>query len=159
MLENQVSFCLNLEKMETKLFLVTEIEGKGLGCVAQKHIKRGTLILREQPCLLLQPGLKNTKYFDDAFHGYEQMDNDQKDMFFDLANCYNGQIEVLTSYLKENPKLYAEDIAQKVIQITDTNGCHNGVFLEVSRFNHSCVSNAEQFWNEDVNARDVRAIR
>ena len=76
--------------MDTKLFLVTEIEGKGLGCVAQKHIKRGTLILREQPCLLLQPGLKNTKYFDDAFHGYEKMDNDQKDMFFDLAHCYDG---------------------------------------------------------------------
>ena len=71
------------------------------------------MILREQPCLLLQPGLKNTKYFDDAFHGYEKMDNDQKDMFFDLANCYDGQIEVLTSYLKENPKLYSEDIAQK----------------------------------------------
>ena len=66
---------------------------------------------------------------------------------------------VLTSYLKENPKLYTEDIAQKVIQIIDTNGFHNGVFLESSRFNHSCVSNAEQFWNEDVNARDVRAIR
>ena len=145
--------------METKLFLVTEIEGKGLGCVAQKHIKCGTLILREKPCLLLKPGLKNTKYFDDAFHGYEKMDNDQKDMFFDLANCYDGQIEVLTSYLKENPKLYADDIAQKVIQIIDTNGFHNGVFLESSRFNHSCVSNAEQFWNEDVNRRDVRAIR
>ena len=84
--------------MDTKLFLVTEIEGKGLGCVAQKNIKRGTLILREQPCLLLQPGLKNTKYFDDAFHGYEQMNNDQKDKFFDLANCYDGQIEVLTRF-------------------------------------------------------------
>ena len=28
--------------METKLFLVTEIEGKGLGCVAQNCIKPGT---------------------------------------------------------------------------------------------------------------------
>jgi hypothetical protein len=149
--------------MESKIFLVTKIEGKGLGCVAQKEINPGTLILRERPCLVLQPGLGSdnfdTQYFDDVFHAYEQMDNDQKDMFFELANCYDGRIETLTNYLKENPKSYSEDVAQKIIQIICINRFHNGVCLEMSRFNHACVSNAEYFWNEDVNARDITAIR
>ena len=145
--------------MEEKLFLVVNIEGKGLGCIAKKNIEEGTLILREKPCLLLQPGLKNSKYFDNAFESYEKMDNDQKDKFFQLANCYDSPILSLTNYLKENQKPYSEEIAQKVIQIIDTNGFHNGAFLEMSRFNHSCSSNAEHFWNVDSNTRDARAIK
>jgi hypothetical protein len=78
--------------MESKIFLVTKIEGKGLGCV-----KPGTLILREKPCFVLQPGLGSDNF--------------------------------------------------------DTQ------YLIMSRFNHACVSNAEYFWNEDVKARDITAIR
>ena len=83
--------------MESKIFDVTKIERKGLGCVAQKQINPGTLILREKPCFVLQPGLGSDNF--------------------------------------------------------DTQ------YLIMSRFNHACVSNAEYFWNEDVNARDITAIR
>ena len=256
------------DKMEQKLFQVTGIEGKGLGCVAQKDIKRGTLILMEKPCLLQNANLKilDKEYFDDAFQSYEKMDNKQKDQFFKLANNYkqieetniypddkmnvfleylkenpklysesvaleviqvtetnyikrgtlvlmekpcllqnsnlkildkdyfddafqayegmdidqkeqffklannykhiketnlypDDKMKVLLEYLKENPKLYSESVALKVIQVTETNTFNNGVCLELSRFNHSCVSNAEHCWNEDVKTRDVRAIR
>ena len=162
--------------MESKLFFVTEfgpeIEEKGLGCVAQKKIKRGTLILREKPCLLQNintTGNLDKDYFDDIFTAYEKMDNYQRDRFFELANFHDhieennvyhiARREVYLTYLEENPKPYPEGVALKVLQIVDTNGFHNGVCLEMSRFNHSCVSNAEYFWNEDVNARDVRAIK
>ena len=37
------------------MFCLTEVKGKGLGFVALKKIKLGTLILREEPCLLLHP--------------------------------------------------------------------------------------------------------
>lgn len=256
------------DKMEQKLFRVTGIEGKGLGCVAQRDIKRGTLILMEKPCLLQNANLKilDKEYFDDAFQSYEKMDNEQKDQFFKLANNYkqieetniypddkmnvfleylkenpklysesvaleviqvtetnyikrgtlilmetpcllqdsnlkildkdyfddafqayekmdidekeqffklannykhiketslypDDKMKVLLEYLKENPKLYSESVALEVIQVTETNTFNNGVCLELSRFNHSCVSNAEHCWNEDVKTRDVRAIR
>ena len=49
--------------------------------------------------------------------------------------------------------------ALKVMTIMDTNGFHNGVCLKMSRFNHSCQPNAQYFWNEDTNTRDVRALR
>ena len=35
--------------MENQIFEVVEIEGKNLGCVALKDVKKGTLILREKP--------------------------------------------------------------------------------------------------------------
>ena len=162
--------------MESKLFFVTEfgpeIEEKGLGCVAQKKIKRGTLILREKPCLLQNintTGNLDKDYFDDIFTAYEKMDSDQKYKFLGLANAYeyiektnkyhNDKRKVYLNYLREHPKPYPEGVALKVIQITETNRFHNGVYLEMSRFNHSCVSNAEYFWNEDRNTRDVRAIK
>ena len=30
---------------------------------------------------------------------------------------------------------------------------------KVSRFNHSCCANAEHFWNEDLQAREVTALK
>ena len=30
---------------------------------------------------------------------------------------------------------------------------------KVSRFNHSCCANAEHFWNEDLQAREVTAVK
>ena len=76
--------------MESKLYHVTEIEEKELGCVALKEIKRGTLILREKPCLLQNPDLEDLdkNYFDDIFCAYEKMDSDQKYKFLGLANAY-----------------------------------------------------------------------
>ena len=157
--------------MESKIFLITKIEEKGLGCVAQKEIKRGALILREKPCLLQEVGLGSgsyvNDYFADIFKAFEKMNNDQKKAFFELGNCYVQQIEETNdkmqdfiNYLKENPKpSYLKGDALKIIQITETNRFHNGVCLEMSRFNHSCIPNAEYFWNEDTDARDVRAIK
>ena len=162
--------------MESQLYVITEfgpkLEEKGLGCVAKKKIKRGTLILREKPCLLQNintTGNLDKAYFDNIFDAYEKMDSHQKKHFLELANNsehideknvhHIGRNKVYLNYLKENPKSYAEGVALKVIQITETNRFHNGVYLEMSRFNHSCVSNAEYFWNEDRNTRDVRAIK
>ena len=64
------------------------------------------------------------------------------------------------------------EIAVKVVEIKETNSFHNGVCLRMSRskfllynqtetdlllcrFNHSCRANAEHFWNEDLQAREV----
>ena len=52
-----------------------------------------------------------------------------------------------------------QEEALKVIAIMDTNGFHNGVCLKMSRFNHSCQPNAQYFWNEDTNTRDMRTLK
>ena len=49
--------------------------------------------------------------------------------------------------------------AVKVWTIFRTNAFHNGVCLDMSRFNHSCHPNAQHFWNDDAKTRDLRALR
>ena len=49
--------------------------------------------------------------------------------------------------------------AFRVWSIYTTNAFMNGVCLNMSRFNHSCRSNADHFWIDDTNTRDVRAAR
>ena len=36
---------------------------------------------------------------------------------------------------------------------------NNGLFLKISRFNHSCVPVAEFVWNEEKKQQEIRAIR
>ena len=37
--------------------------------------------------------------------------------------------------------------------------CDNGLFLRISRFNHSCVPLAEFVWNAEKRLQEIRAIR
>ena len=53
----------------------------------------------------------------------------------------------------------SKEKAFEVWAIHSTNGFHNGVCLKMSRFNHSCRPNAQYFWNDDTNTRDLRALR
>ena len=45
------------------------------------------------------------------------------------------------------------------LKIYTTNPFHNRVCLNISRFNHSCYSNADYLLNNDTNTRDVRAVK
>ena len=53
----------------------------------------------------------------------------------------------------------SKEKALKVWGIYKTNTFTYGVYLKMSRFNHSCRPNAQYFWNVDTNTRDVRALR
>ena len=39
-----------------------------------------------------------------------------------------------------------------------TNTFEQGVGIQASRFNHSCRSNAEEFWNEKYGATEIRSV-
>ena len=39
-----------------------------------------------------------------------------------------------------------------------TNTFEQGVGIQASRFNHSCRSNAEEFWNEKNGATEIRSV-
>ena len=43
--------------------------------------------------------------------------------------------------------------------IYKTNTFTQGVYLQVSKFNHFCRQNAEIFWNQDSNTAYLRALR
>ena len=48
------------------------------------------------------------------------------------------------------------NIFQEIYGIYTTNEFEMGIGLKSSRFNHSCVSNAQVFWNEKYETRDIR---
>ena len=80
------------------MFRVEEVEGKGKGCLANRRIEVGELILRETPALLLKP--RNDEEVD-SVDGYEVeeesetleaflgMTREQQVEFLELANMYD----------------------------------------------------------------------
>ena len=99
------------------------------------------------------------------------MNDGDKIQFMNLSNKYS----VAKDLWSRNSLKYIEHVrnalnnidlenitieeAVTVCQIVNTNAFENGVCLKISRFNHSCLANAEHFWNEDLKTRDVRAIK
>ena len=59
-----------LTKIMSEYYEVKEIEGKGMGCVALKEIKLGTMILQEKPQLKLKSGSWS---FQDLMVAFQQM--------------------------------------------------------------------------------------
>ena len=153
------------------MFLVTEIEGKGLGCVAKKKIRRGTLILQEKPCLYQTGENIDMGFLRRIIDVYGKMGEEEKKEYLKLSNKYTHDIELVSEKSKMIMKSVktiltrmtltnnSPEFAERIYQICATNAFHNGVCLKMSRFNHSCVPNAEYFWNSDTETRDLRAIR
>merc|ERR1712012_26890 len=54
---------------------------------------------------------------------------------------------------------FINDLSLKVYSIYETNKFNGGVAIQASRFNHSCVSNAENIWNENDSTIQFRASK
>ena len=151
--------------------------GKGVGMVATKKIKLGTLIIRESPQLLVDLSVnedfldKSSRNIRNTVKSFMQMKQTDKDIFMKLFNKFSVNERLLSvTSLKyiEHAKNALENMdlvdismeeAIAVCQRVNTNAFDNGVCLNISRFNHSCLANAEHFWNDDLETRDVRAIK
>ena len=164
------------------MYSVRNVDRKGMGCIANHKIKRGTLIEKEEPVLKMPPGLKEKMlnnyvgFAQIVIDKFNKMEKNCKEGYLKLCNKLNmldPNLPNIDEIQKEIPKwnvtllrdfsvLNLGDIdvetAVEVSQIFDTNAFHNGMFLKMSRFNHSCVSNAEYFWNEKENVREIRSI-
>jgi len=133
----------------SSLYKVTEIEGKGLGCVAISDIKKGSLILMEKPQLCVETEEREwssmwikslLEYF------YEMIKADQLE-YMTLDNNFKKviakEIEIVKfeiAKIEQDPEK-AEEIL-KILGIYSTNIFQGGVCLKGSRFNHSCQPNA-----------------
>ena len=145
------------------------LPGKGVGCVAITKIKKGTLVVREKPILLLdrRPG----SYLARVTTAFLAMAPKEQEGYLALANKYSINESRWSDYSNEFKKVRDQEMKSfgtgklsgetitSVWQILETNSFNNGVCLKISRFNHSCRPNAEFFWNHDTGTRDVRAVR
>ena len=160
-------------RMDSVYHVVKIDEEKGLGCVALNDIKKGTLILQEKPqCFqsandLSDEGLIKVKGLIKAYNG---MNKDDQEEYLKLHNKFKN-LDFLCNedrkHLKDQRKYLQEflfmspdqiDWFQKIYGIYNSNAFEMGLGLKSSRFNHSCVSNAEAYWNEKCELREIRAI-
>ena len=150
----------------TQVFEVKKIDGKGLGWVANKDIKRGSVIFSENPQLELSLEQKDAKSMEINFNpnwvekvmsSFNRMNKTDQDEYMKLSNSFDNiqflipqhrmilqkEIEnrktVISS--KEPDKNKVEEIL-KILDICETNSYPQGVYIKISRLNHSCRPNA-----------------
>jgi len=148
------------------VYKVTEIEGKGLGCVATVDIEKGSLILTENPQISGNDEEENwlsSKWIKSLLKSFNRMKKADQIEYMALHNKYNnfqdsqnveqielskekiieGAIKILKleiCKIEQNPEKAAEIL--KICCIYSTNAFPSGVKIKTSRFNHSCESNA-----------------
>jgi hypothetical protein len=154
-----------LERVSTAdtLYSEEDVAGKGVGCIASKDIKKGSLILRETPILILN--VASVKEILGTFMKMSEEDQEKYMMLNDAFYGDNTSDQWLSQWSNETTMEMdmSKDQASKVLNIYRTNSFENGVYhgvcLKMSRFNHSCCSNAHLFWNVDTRTNDIRAMR
>ena len=142
------------------LYKVDEIQGKGLGWIALRDIKVGTLIYKEKP--QFAPYLAN----DNVLQAFFAMSKNDQQEFLKLSNIFLD----LDSLPDERKKLYFDcknlaesqrnfdsDLVLKIMGIYVTNRfkVNDAIGIKVSRINHSCGPNSQHF----KNAEDEMEIR
>jgi hypothetical protein len=169
------------------VYKVTEIEGKGLGCVATVDIEKGSLILTENPqiCGNTEEKEGNSKWIKSLLKSFKRIKKADQHEYMALHNKYNNfqdsqnveyhgeQIELLRGIMErdinnwkleickieQNPEKAAEIL--KICCIYSTNSFPSGVRIKTSRFNHSCEGNATTIimLNDEKQIRAISNIK
>jgi hypothetical protein len=165
----------------SSLYKVTEIEGKGLGCVAISDIKKGSLIFIEKPqlCVETEERKWTSMWIKSLLKSFYEMSKADQNEYMTLHNYFNNiqnfrnsvdipngkeildrkieEIEDLKfeiGKIEKDPEKAKEIL--KIFGIFSANSYEAGVSFKASRFNHSCQPNAAYF---DMNGQfQLRAI-
>ena len=159
------------------LFKIDKIDGKGLGWIALRDIKAGTLICKEKsPFVTIFPNARvpwesappiSFSYFMstlmDAF--FAMSENDQKE-FLELNNAYLD----LNSFPHDEKKWFFDlkqqiqcqnqydgDLLLKIICIHRRNKFEDHIGFKTSRINHSCCGNSYVYVNKMTCEMETRA--
>ena len=147
----------------SEFYKVVKVDGKGLGCVATKDIKRGTLILREKAQLCYKGSEIHTRGgIKSVVESFKQMSKDNQEEFLKLHNHYleldlssdktftkyQHQLRSKVSQVCGNMAYEREKILE-ILGICSANNMKRGDFLgdfecvgiQASRFNQSCSPN------------------
>ncbi|KAL2138078.1 hypothetical protein VTI28DRAFT_7496 [Corynascus sepedonium] len=131
-----------------KVYIIREVHGKGLGLVSVTKIPKGTRILSESP-LLRVPRSTNSKERLGISLSKEisALSGDQRQAFFALYNAFEDETSQELGIVRTNALPLG------------SNASMGGIFLDASRINHSCIQNAQNTWNENLQRLTIHAIR
>ncbi|PSN59840.1 SET domain-containing protein [Corynespora cassiicola Philippines] len=138
----------NCRPSKERLYAIEPIEGKGQGMISKRKIPKGTRILSETAIFQIHRDAVGLPSPDaDTLTALERLSDSQRRAFYALYNCHGEHISVVQGIILTN-NLSLGPNAPMV-----------GIFLEASRINHSCKSNAEGTWNNNLNQFTVHARR
>jgi len=141
---------------ETACCRSEDLPGKGKAVVAQRDINIGELIIHEQPLIRIPWWIRHSVYPRNGREKYlkkalTEMHPDNLNKFFELhdSKCLPGEEKTEDGIWRTNNFAL---------------GCYgarsdNGLFLKMSRFNHSCVPSGEFHWNDQYSRQEIRAIK
>ncbi|KAH9969623.1 hypothetical protein BC827DRAFT_1120253, partial [Russula dissimulans] len=134
-------------------FIVRDLPGRGKGMVAIRDIRRGELLIREQPLILVPPET-TTSPSQLILDSVQQLSPDQVASFYNLSHVN----------LPENLSL-EETSKQLPLAIFQTNavaaGSNVGLFPTMARLNHGCSGafNSVYSWREREGVLVVYALK
>lgn len=146
-----------------KNYIIAPVEGYGIGMLARRDLKLGECIIAEKPCFTLGSNYVSQAIFKDTLKKVE--DNLIESLDESIKNLTDNQRKTFFSLHDKNETLTE---GKTPIGIFQTNGLEVGddpssraigVFLILSRVNHSCVPNANRAWNDDLKVTTLYAAR
>jgi len=142
---------------EEELFREVELPGKGTGLVASCDLQPGVLLLAEAP-LLTVPWWQRLTQFNRTRERSEllskqllDLSKEKQDGFWRLADC--------KAEPGEKPSIDGIWRTNNFALGPSGPKTNNGLFLKISRFNHSCRPSAEFSWNPVRKRQEVRVVR
>ena len=130
-------------------YKITNAGDKGFGVFALQVFRRGDLIIAEAP----------------LFSVHKKDDGGPIDRQSVAAAVDSLSSEGMQKYVSlKNADAEGGRYETPFLAIFSTNAFQmdsdrSGIFLEISRFNHSCLPNARNSWNPDINRMRVYALR
>jgi hypothetical protein len=146
-----------------KNYEIIPIEGFGIGMVAKRDLKLGECIIAEKPCFILNSSYVSQALFKDTIKKIEE--NLIESLNEAIKNLSDNQKKIFFSLHDKNEALTE---GKTPIGIFQTNGLEVGddpsargigIFLTLSRVNHSCIPNANRAWNDDLKLTTLYAAR
>ena len=167
------------------IYKVVNIEGKGSGCVALQDLKKGTLVLDEKPQCVAKKHPDGSRDLKSVIQSFAHMSKNDQEEYLKLYMQYQNLVEVPDSwkiiyslldseteknldssngvisefvhnFMEEKQKGYQRFV--DIIGIYNTNCFENGLGIKTARFNHSCCSNANAYWNKEDNKTEIRVV-
>jgi hypothetical protein len=127
-------------------FEVADAGVKGLGAVALQEFHRGDLVIAEAPLFSIIQREDNERFNREAAEAaINALSPEKRKEYESLHNTHSNRVARNWGIFSTN-----------VFQMTDDT-C--GIFLQCSRFNHSCSPNARYSWNPQAKRLRIYALR
>ena len=157
----------DLTSTEPNLFEATTIHGRGTGLVAVRDIPRGTRVLAEAPAMQIY--MKSARsILAQVQASCGRLAPDKRALWEDLSHVSaekvvpQAELSVLESEGFEDREQLRKHLAIFYTNhfLLDFLAPYTaGVFLEISRLNHSCVPNLHWAYNEELGHMTIHATR